>query len=147
MNLFFVLPITRTAAANPETIAQFVAPTNQRIALHRIEYVPKGSTGESAPFVIEVVIQDGAGTSSDASGNLQKRPPYAAETIQTTARKTFTAEPSTNTRVDAFGSHRQAPLSWEPANGPIVVEGGDRLGIRHVGVTGVEADYVFHMEE
>ena len=147
MNLEFILPITRTPTANPETIAQFLAPANQRIALKRIEYIPKGSTGESAPFVIEIVIQDGAGVSSPATGDLQKKTPYAAEAIQTTALKTFTGEPSTNTRIDAFGSHRQAPLSWEPEGGKIVVAGGTRLGIRHVGATGVEADYVFHMEE
>lgn len=143
----FTYEVTVTPSNNPETIAQFLAPTNQRVKLTAIEVIPLGSTGATAPITWGLAIQDGAGTSADDSSSLQKTPPLADETIQTTVRKTFTAEPSGNSYIHTFGSHQQAPRTWMPPDGAIVIEGGDRVGLRYRSATFVNATYRFHLEE
>ena len=121
-----------TPSNNPETIFQIFAPTNHDVYVRSLEVMMFGTTGASAAILFKWCTQDGAGTSSDDSAALFKDIPASANTIQTTMRKTFTAEPSTNTVREQFAVHQQASGQRLPNNPDrrLVVEGGTRLGLR-----------------
>lgn len=145
--LDFMYYVAYSAEAGPRTMAQFLAPTNQRVLLKEIELMPQGATGATVPLDFELVVQDGAGTSSDDSSALQKHGPVASETVQTTVRKSFTStEPATNTKKHPFQLHQQGARTWRPLN-PIVIEGGTRLGLRYLSSLTVAVNVAFHLEE
>lgn len=144
--LDFMYAIDFAATGSVETICQFLAPTNQRVTLHRVELIPEGATGATAPLKFDLSLQDGAGTSADDSAALQKDAPVAVETIQTTVRDTFTVEPSTSTPKNKFSLHQQGARTWVPRK-PIVIEGGTRLACRYLSSLTVNCTLVFHLEE
>lgn len=144
--LDFMYSVTYGGGAGPKTIAQFQAPTNQRVLLKEIELMPAGASGATAALDFELAVQDGAGTSSDDSGSLEKHDPEGAETVQTTIRNAFTAEPSTNTRKHALSLHQQGSRTWRPLQ-PVVIPGGSRLGLRYLSGLSVGCDVIFHLEE
>lgn len=143
----FSYNINRTPAAQDETLAQFEAPTHQRVKLKSVTVMPQGVTAGVAPLPFDLVVQDGAGTSSDDSASMEKQSPEAAEAIQTTVRKTFTGEPSGNVRKHMFSVHEQSTFTFFPPDGPIIIPGGTRLGLRYLSATLVACDVQFHLEE
>lgn len=138
--------VERLPVANPETLAQIEAPANQRILLRAIEIMPLGATGATAPIKFDVCLQTTAGTSS-AGGTPELRAPVGNEAVQATMLKTFTAEPGTSTPKHSFTLHQQGARTWAPPDGPIVIEGGTRLGIRYVSATFVTVKLALYMEE
>lgn len=133
-------------SAGPKTVCQFVAPTNQRVHLRRVELIPKGATGATAPLFFDLSLQDTAGTSSDGDAARVKSAPVAVEAIQMTARHLFTVEPASSTPKDEISLHQQGARTWEPID-PMVIEGGLRLGFRYLSSQTVDCDFVFYFEE
>lgn len=129
-----------------KTVCQIKAPTNQRAVLRRVELIPKGASGATAPLDFDLSLQDDAGTSTDDSAAIQKSAPVAAETVQTTVRTAFTAEPSTSTPKDHFSLHQQGARTWEPVD-PVVIEGNTRLGLRYLSALTVDCDFALYFEE
>ncbi len=145
--LGFTYNVVVTPDANPETIAQFLAATNQRVLLKAIEVVLQGVSAAVAPIPFEVVSQNEAGSSADDTASQKKDLPEASETIQTTVRKTFEGEPATNTKRAEFGLHEQSTRMWIPPTGAIIIPGGGRLGLRYLSATFVPVRVTFWLEE
>ena len=142
------LPAVTTPGPN-ETLIQIVPAADLRVALKSIELMPLGATGASQPITFHLVIQDGAGTSSDGTSNLVKNSPAAGHTLQTTARTAFTVEPSTNTLQYAFSLHQQGSRIWVPPNayGEIIMEVGTRWGLRVVDTLTYNIAVAMQLEE
>lgn len=147
--LFFSLPITKTPGADPETLAQLVAATNQRLIVRAVELISAGATGATAPLVFDWVTQADAGTGSSASGDFTKDLPAASETIQATAQKAFTVEPGSPVVKAKFSMHQQASRLWVPpfAGGELIIPGGTRAGLRIHGNPSFEIQLMIHLEE
>lgn len=145
--LDFMYRVAFTANPGLETVCQFKAPTNQRVVLHEVEMIPKGSTGASAPLHFDLSLQDDAGMSTDDTAAMKKHAPVAPETVQTTVRNAFTVEPTTSTPKHVFSLHQQGARTWRPRK-PIVIEGNTRLGFRNLNTSlNPACDFVFHLEE
>lgn len=147
--------VSATPNANTRTIAQFLAAANSRVALWGVRLLPLGATSGSAPIIYEIGTQADAGTSSDDSANLIKRPPGFSYSIGTTVRNTFTAEPATTTVLQTLSLHQQGTLLWTPDGAPLykgeplIFENSARLGFRlnsSVG-NGLAQAFEFYLEE
>lgn len=143
--LKFTLSVDRTPAANPETLWQVIAPANHRLLLFAIELMPLGSTAATAPIPFDVVRQTTAGTASSLTPI--KEAPDAAESIQSTAQKTFTVEPTLGESKFQFSLHQQGSRLWTPPSGPIVIAGGERWGLRYLSSTFVQTKVQAYFEE
>jgi hypothetical protein len=90
----------------------------------------KGTSATDTPVRCLIVRQTGAGTS--ASGTVVKDDVSADETLQTTTRVDFTAEPTSDDAVvDEFEVHPQTGTKvFLPLGQEILVPGGGRLGFK-----------------
>lgn len=110
---------TTTAA----TKLQLVAASNHRIRVPRITASFEGIVATDTPILVSIYRQTDAGTSSaltplkDNDGD--------NETLQTTARHTATAEPTTTDLLDSKLVHPQGRADF----GPYIVPGGGRIGV------------------
>lgn len=116
------------SAATAKTVAQIVAASNHRVLIPEFEVSFDGTTNTAVPVLVELVKQSDAGTSSALTpvkiGDWQ-------ETMQTTARHTATAEPTTTDVIKSFLVHPQQGEAWQaPFGAPLPVPGGTRLGWR-----------------
>lgn len=122
-------------AATAKTILQWVAPANQRVACTGFAVSFDGTSSTAEPVQVELVRQTDAGTSSAAT---PVRDGVGSETIQTTARKNATVEPTTTDVLRRYNVHPQT--GFERAFGPdeeILIAGGGRLGLRCTAPAGV----------
>lgn len=142
----FVAVENRTTAANPETLIQIITPTNQRVLIHAIWVGVQGATAAAAAWEFDILTQTSAGTSG-AAVTFIKSYPQAAEAIQTTANKNFTAEPTAGSVMHAFSCHQQSPFLWTPPRGPIIIPGNTRVGLRFNSSTSSAIKYVIYLEE
>lgn len=144
--LFWTAEVEADIAAT-KTVIQIEAPSNQRVKLLAVEIQPKGSTGATAPLLFDLAVQDGAGTSADGNALRKKREPEAVESIQSQLFISFSAEPSGNVPKDSFSLHQQSSRTWVPPDGPVIIAGGDRLGLRYLATTQVACKYRLYLEE
>lgn len=146
--MFFRLPITKALSSQPKTVAQFLIASNTRVKLHGIDVFPLGSTGASVPITWELKTQTDGGTGSDATSDIIKQSPSYPGTVQTTARKDITVEPSGPTLKYKLQAHQQAALYWRPPDGPLIMEAAERWGLVFVSaVDGIACEYMFYLEE
>lgn len=137
------------SVGGPDTVCQFVAPTNQRVLLKAIELMPLGSSGATVPLEFDLELQSGSGVGgTDDSVNLKSQPPDPSEAIQTTVLKGgFSNPPPAVRSIHSFSLHQQGARTWVPPTGPIVIEGAKRLGLRYLTSTNVNCKYRVHLEE
>lgn len=137
--------IATTATA--KTLLQLVAAANHRVLVKEVSIGFKGTNNTAAPITVDLVRQSTAGTSSSATP--VKTDESADETLQTSAVKNCTAEPTGSTIVKTFTVvHPQAGLIWQaPFGGEIPVGGGSRLGLRVSAPADVNAVAEFVFEE
>ncbi len=115
------------SAATAKTVLHILAPANQRLKVLGIGVFFDGVNVIGQPVEIRLLRQTDAGTMSSATP--RKIDTYS-ETIQSTATKTATAEPSAGDVLDVFEVHPQNgyekiyPLGLEPR-----VAGGGRIGL------------------
>ncbi len=130
-----------------KTLLQLVAATNHRVKVLGFGISFKGVTAADPPILVQLVRQTGAGTMSALT--LKKKLNLGAETIQTTAQHTATAEP---TPVDILwakeihpqgGSHRE----WFPYGEELILIGGERLGLVVTATVTTSAIASFDLEE
>ena len=128
-----------------ETILQVVAPTNHRVAVLGFS-VSFDASALAAAVEVQIARQTTAGTSAAATP--VKDDDSIAETIQSTARKNFTAEP---TKGDILRRYNIQPASGgiEMVFGDdeIIIGGGDRLGIICIAPAAVNVFAHFNCEE
>jgi len=143
------LPVTRTAAANPETIAQFVIGSNARVLLLGIQISPLGSTAASAPIHWNFGTQDGAGTSTANTSDLVKDSPdwTGTTTNYLTTLGTFTAEATHTDKGYDITLHQQSTLFWkEPQKGYVIMDPSERWGLQIQSAAAFDIVYNFYLE-
>jgi len=134
------------SAAAQKTVLQVVAPANQRLKVLSWGVFFDGTSVTEAPVEIVLQRQSTAGTMSALTP--VKNDDSLAETIQTTAQHTATAEPTSGDVIDVVEVHPQQgyeklyPLGQEP-----IIGGGDRLAIRCTAPTGVNVRAKIVFEE
>lgn len=129
-----------------KTILQVVAAANHAVRIDEFGIGFQGTSNTAAPGLLEVVRQSDAGTSSAAT--VVKQPDDSDETLQTTARKNCTAEPTTGDVLMSIPIHPQTGFTWQAQFGKhIKVGGGDRLGLRVTFAADVNCCAYFKGEE
>ena len=116
------------SAAAAKTILQIVAPANQRIAVRGFSVSFDGVSSSAEPVQVDILKQTTAGTMTAATP--VKEVP-GGETVQMTAQKNATAEPTAGDILRRYEVHPQTgferPFAFDEE---IVLAGGDRLGLR-----------------
>lgn len=133
-----------TPIVNPQTLFQVSVPTGQRVRITGADITLQGSTPASTPIPFEWLIQTSAGTASSLTP--QKEDRGADETIQATLLKTFTQEPTAGAVLIQFSLHQQASGLWRPPR-PMIVKGGERVGLRYSSGTFVPVSFTIYLEE
>ncbi len=133
-------------AATAETVLQLVAASNHRVKLLSWGLFFDGVVVTDAPVEVRLMRQTTAGTS--AANTPRKYDDSIAETLQTTARDAFTAEPTSGDVLEVFEIHPQQgilvmyPLTQEP-----IIGGADRIGIEVTAPQVVNARAFMKFEE
>lgn len=134
--------------ATTETVLQLVAATNHRVRIIGWGIAFDGVDPTEEPVKVVLKRSTTAGTSS--AGTVVKADDSLAETLQTTSRITFTAEPTAGDELEARYVHPQAGYEkLYPEGREIIVGGGDRIGLEVTTPTGVtpNCSAFFHFEE
>jgi hypothetical protein len=120
--------IAMASAGTAKTILQLVAPANQKVDLRSVSVGFDGVNPSAEPNTVELVRQTTAGTMTAAT---PVKDSAAAETIQTTAQKNATAEPTLGDVLRRWEHHPQAGSFVEKFDKrEIEMAGGTRLGLR-----------------
>jgi hypothetical protein len=134
-------------AATAETLLQLVAAANHRDKLLGWGVFFDGVSPTGVPVLVELMRQTDAGTSSANTPRLVA-PSGAAETIQTTARDSFTVEPTPSDILERRLVHPQQGFEIiYPQGGEPTIPGGGRIGIRCTAPAGVNAVAKMKFEE
>jgi hypothetical protein len=132
-------------AATAKTILQIVAPTHQRIKVRGFSVSFDGTSPSAEPVQVELVRQTSAGTMSSATP--VKDDDSLPETIQATAQKTATSEPTTTDILRRYDVHPQTGYERAFADGELTIKGGGRLGLRCTAPAGVNVTGHINCEE
>lgn len=117
-------------AATAKTILQVVAAANHRVSLCGFSVSFDGVTAANEPVNVELLVQSTAGTMSAATPVRDGDP--GSETLQTTAQKNATVEPTAGNILRRWLFHPQGG-GMERSFGydeRITIPGGTRLGLR-----------------
>src|SRR5687767_3906716 len=121
--------IALTVATTPKTLVQIVAPTNHRVKVCAWGVWFDGVSASDAQVLVRLLRQSTAGTMSALTP--VKVDDSIAETLQTTAQHTASAEPTAgdvlkniNVPPSSGGYEEQCPYGQE-----YIMGGGDRIGI------------------
>jgi hypothetical protein len=132
-------------AATAKTILQLVAPAQQRIAVRAFSVSFDGTSGSAEPVQVDILRQTTAGTMSSAT---VVREDVGSETIQMTAQKTATAEPTAGDVLRRYEVHPQAGIEVKYGfDEELLIPGGGRLGLRVTAPANVNAVGHFSCEE
>lgn len=116
------------SAATAKTVVQIAAPTNHRVKIIGVGFFFDGTSTTAEPVQVTLSRQSSSGTMSALTP--VPLDDSLAETLQTLAQHTATAEPTTGVTIDAWECHPQQgfevlyPLGQEP-----IVGGGDKVGL------------------
>lgn len=116
-------------AATAKTVLQLVAPTNQRLHLKGFGISFDGTSSSAEPVQVDILKQTTAGTMSSATPVKDGDP--GSETLQATAQKNATSEPTAGDVLRRYEIHPQGggyERVFEP--GELCIPGGTRLGLR-----------------
>lgn len=114
-------------ANTPKTILQLVAPTNQRLDMRSIAVAFDGVSTTSEPITVELLRQTTAGTMTAAS---PVKDSAGAETVQATAQKNASVEPTSGDVLRRFEIHAQDGIVLVFDKREMEVGGGTRIAIR-----------------
>lgn len=112
-------------------LMQLLAAAHHRVHIHELSVSFRGTNATHAPALVEIVRYSDAGTSVALTP--VKLNSGDNETIQTTARKTFTGtEPvATDILFSELITPNGGGYTWGGGNaGPLVLIGGERIGVR-----------------
>jgi hypothetical protein len=135
-------------ANTAQTVLQINAPANQRVAVQQISISFDGTVNTNTPVKVQVYRQTSAGTAGSSTATIVRKDNDGTTAIQTTAKDTFTVEPSSGDQHHIFYIHPQTgvivPL---PIPGEIILGGAGRLGVVCTAVQGVDALVTIEGEE
>jgi len=114
-------------AGTAKTILQIIAPANQRLNFDGFAVSFDGVLGTAEPVNVEILRQTTAGTMTSAT---VVRRGAGSETIQTTAQKTASAEPTAGDVLRRYNIHPQTGAEFKFDPKEIEIPGGTRLAIR-----------------
>lgn len=121
-----------------KTIVQVEAAANHRVLVKEISVSFTGISNTALPINVQVLRQTDAGTMSALT--LSKRNESDSETIQTTGTQAASAEPTGTDEVMGEETHPQGGFIWQaPFDDPIIIQGGDRLGVAVTAAADVNA--------
>lgn len=125
---FAAAPGEISISTSAVTLLQITAPTNQRVKVREWEINFKGTSNTGTPICYRVMRQS-SGNGTGSALTLVKWDADYSETIQATAKHTFTVEPTSNLVTIAAGEiHPQQGYGWvAPFDGEIVIPGGESL--------------------
>lgn len=133
------------SAATAKTVIQLVAAANRKVALLGWGVFFDGVSVTAEPVQVVLMRQTDAGTMS-ALTPLQTQ--TCAETLQTSAQHTATAEPSSGDILDIVEVHPQSGYEIKfPPGHEIWVNGGSRIGIVCTAPAVCNVRAKFHFEE
>lgn len=114
-------------ASTAKTIAQAVAASNVRALIRMIDVSSDGITPTDPGILIDILTQTTAGTMTSLTP--QKTCSSDSESLNTTAQKNATAEPTAGNVLRSFFYNEQTwvPIIFDP---PLPVVGGTRMGVR-----------------
>jgi hypothetical protein len=112
-------------STSTKTMIQIFAASNHRCKGVYFDVTCNGGSATDNTDLFEVLTQSTAGTGTSLT--LQKYNSEDGETIQTTAARTHTVEPTAGNVIDSQLIH---PFNGKHRFGPYVVPGGTRLGVR-----------------
>lgn len=132
-------------AATAKTVLQLVAASNHRIKILSFGVFFDGVNVIGEPVQVRILRQTDAGTMSSAT---PRKIGVYSETLQTTAQKTATVEPSAGDVLDVFEVHPQNGYEkYWPLGQEIIVPGGGRVGIECTAPEAVNVRAKFTAEE
>ncbi len=128
LNLHYPSGEVSLSAAAAKTVITAVAAANHRIKIKGVEIFFKGTSPTDTPVKIRFYrfATDGTGT----TGTLYVNDENAGETIQTTGKINYTAEPTAGNVFKMWEVHPQTGLVvYFPPGEEIVIKGGNKAGI------------------
>jgi hypothetical protein len=129
-----------------KTLLQLLAATNQRVRLLEIAVAFHGIVNTNEPIQTDVMRQSTAGTMSALTPVTLDDD--LAETVQTTAQHTATAEPTAGNILATWAIHPQTGLVYQvPKADEIMIKGAGRLGLCTTAPNSVNADAYLKFEE
>lgn len=131
-------------AATARTVIQLVAASNHRVKLLAYGVYFDGTSSSAEPVQVRLLRQTTAGTMSSLTPT--KRDDSIAETLQTTAQHSATAEPTAGDVLEVKEVHPQGGYEKVfPFGQEIIIGGGDRAGIECTAPAGVNvrAEMIF----
>jgi hypothetical protein len=114
-------------AATERTIIQVLAATNVRLLLHEFSISFDGVSATAEPVQVRLVKQTTAGSGSSAV-TLRKHDSSKTETLQATAIKSPTSEPTLDYAIKTWEIHPQAGMVY-PFRLPLDLAGATRYAI------------------
>lgn len=133
-------------AATAKTVLQLVAAANQRVACRGWSISFDGTVPGNGEVVVELVRQTTAGTASTTVTPVKEG--TEGETLQTTMRYDFSAEPTTTDVLDKQFIHPQTGVEYPFAyDEEILIAGGGRLALRCTAPQNVNCYPKFKFEE
>ena len=115
-------------ASTAKTIGQYVAATNVRDKISRLDITVDGVTAADPQITVDILVQTTAGTMTSLTP--QKARSSDSETLQITAQKNASAEPTPSTILFTYFCHPMygmPPIIFDP---PLEIVGGTRIGVR-----------------
>lgn len=140
--------LTPDNGATPlRTLFQVVAPANHRVTIYGADISLGGADPSTAPVLFDWLTQTSAPEPSDDTMAPQYQDRGIDETKLATLIKTFTGdEPADPITLIYFTIHQQGTYLWRPVF-PIVVKGGERVGLRYNSATFVAVTFTVYIEE
>lgn len=142
---FYVPFVDVSLAANTaKSVVSILAAANHNVRVDGFEVWFDDTVGSDKPVLVELV---SFGTDGTGSANTCKITNLAANTLQTTSKNTYTAEPSTPSVLRSMRIHPQGGIVTFPPGESLVVAGGGILCLRLTSVAAIHATGGFFCEE
>lgn len=116
------------SAGVAKTPISVIAAANHRVKVKGVEVFFKGTSATDTPVKITFArfTSDGTGT----AGNLYPNDENAGETVQTTGKTNYSAEPTLANVLKVWDVHPQTGLIYSfPLGDELVVKGGNKLAL------------------
>lgn len=112
-----------------KTFLQVIAASNHRVILNEFHVAFQGIVNTDSPFLLQI-IRGTTGGSGSSSATPTKEVSGDDETLQVTANKGFTSEPTGGTVIYETYIHPQGGLDWVNPKNPLEIQGGSKLDFK-----------------